>query len=134
MQLFSHYYYILFLSVTSTASLALVSFVMLICAYLLADASRGKPFPVKHPVKVFMSGNPETGKLIFENNCAYCHREDGKKMYCDAADLTLSIKDETKVEAVIRNGSSERMPAYGSLLSDKEIVSLAEYIISLRNQ
>src|SRR5262249_38599292 len=63
-------------------ALATCSFLMLACAYGLADASHGKPYPIKHAP----SGEAAAGKYLFENNCIYCHGPDGKKAYRDAAD------------------------------------------------
>ena len=103
--------------------LALFSFIILVSAYGLAEAGRSKPYPVKHA---------SAGKELFEQNCRQCHGVDGKKMYHDAADLSLSIKDLTKTETIIRNGRRNKMPTYGGLLSEEEIHAVASYILTLR--
>jgi cytochrome c553 len=108
--------------------LASCSLLMLACAYVLAEAARSKPYPVKHAP----AGEIAAGKYLFEHNCIYCHGKDGKKTYREAADLSLSVKDAGKVAAVIRNGGNKKMPAYGELLSEKEIAAVADYVISLR--
>lgn len=108
---------------------AFVSFLMLVGAYGLAEASRSKPYPVKHAPAT----ESATGKYLFEHNCMQCHGPDGKKMYREAADLSLSVKDASMTAAVIRNGRNKKMPAYGRLLSEKEIHAVADYIITLRN-
>lgn len=108
--------------------LASCSLLMLISAYMLAKAARSKPYPVKHAP----AGQEAGGKYLFEHNCTYCHGIDGKKTYREAADLSLSVKDADKVAAIIQNGSNNKMPAYGGLLSEKEIHALADYIITLR--
>jgi cytochrome c553 len=108
--------------------LASCSLLMLISAYVLAEAARSKPYPVKHAP----ANEQADGKYLFEHNCIYCHGTDGKKSYREAADLSLSVKDAAKVTAVIKNGSNNKMPAYGGLLSEKEIQAVADYIITLR--
>jgi cytochrome c553 len=108
--------------------LASISFLMLIGAYGLAEASRSKPYPIQHAP----SGELAAGKYLFEHNCAQCHGPDGKKMYRDAADLSLSVKDVSMISAIIRNGSNKKMPAYGELLSEEEIHALTEYLYTLR--
>ena len=114
--------------------MALLSFVMLISSYGLAEASRSKPYSVKHPSENLSGDKFAAGKFIFENNCAYCHGADGKKMYRDAVDLSLAVKSATMTEAIIRNGSNNKMPAYGLILSEEEIKSVSSYILTLRTQ
>jgi cytochrome c553 len=109
-------------------ALASFSFLMLITAYGLAESGRSKPYPVKHAP----AGETAAGKYLFEHNCTYCHGIDGKKTYRNAADLSLSVKDASMTAAVIRNGRNNKMPAYGGLLSEKEIGAVADYVISLR--
>jgi len=113
---------------------ALLSFVMLISSYGLAEASRSKPFRIKHPPESLTGNYNEAGKFIFENNCAQCHGTDGKKMYRDAADLSLSVKSEILTEGIIRTGSNKKMPSYGTLLSEQEIYSVTQFIMTLRDK
>lgn len=114
--------------------LALFSFVLLVSSYGLAEASRAKPFPIKHSPDNLAGANLAAGKFIFENNCSQCHGADGRKMYRDAFDLTLAVKNESMTEATIRNGSNKKMPAYASLLSGEEIKSVTQYLMTLRVQ
>ena len=111
---------------------ALSAFVMIVASYGISEASRGKPFSVKHPPENLWGDKFAAGKFIFENNCAHCHGVDGKKMYSGAVDLTLAVKSESMTEAVIRNGSNKKMPAYAGLLSGEEIKSVTEYVLTLR--
>ena len=108
--------------------LAACSLLMLVSAYVVAEIGRSKPYPVKHAP----ASEQAVGKYLFEYNCSYCHGTDGKKTYREAADLSLSIKDATKVAMVILNGRNHKMPAYGGLLSEKEITAVTDYVISLR--
>ena len=104
-------------------ALVSLAFLMLISAYGLAEASRSRPYPVKHA---------STGKELFEQNCTYCHGRDGKKGYRQSADLSLAVKDASMTASVIRNGRNNKMPAYGGLLSDEEISAVTDYVITLR--
>ena len=75
--------------------------------------------------------NDNIGKGVYEEYCVTCHGSDGKLALNDAADLTQSIK--TKEESVwqVRNGIG-MMPPYGSILTDEQIDSVADYVLSLR--
>jgi cytochrome c5 len=112
--------------------MALASFVLLISAYGISEASRAKPFAIKHAPPSLAADKPALGKFLYENNCVYCHGIDGTKMYRDATDLSLSTGNATVTEAVIRNGRNKAMPAYGSVLSEEEINALSEYLMTLR--
>ena len=112
--------------------LALVSFVFLISAYGISEASRAKPFPVKHADTELLADKHAAGKYLFENNCSQCHGSDGTKMYREATDLSLSVKNISMTEAIIRNGSNKKMPSYAGLLSEEEIKLMTEYILTLR--
>jgi uncharacterized membrane protein SirB2 len=67
------------------------------------------------------------GESIYLDNCIVCHGTNGDKHKSDAGKLTLSQKDFSALEDVIRNGKGN-MPAYGKYLSDKKISGLAMYI------
>lgn len=112
--------------------MALVSFVFLISAYGISEASRSKPFPVKHADKDLLTDKLAVGKFLFENNCSQCHGADGRKMYRDATDLSLSVKSISMTEAIVRNGSNKKMPSYSGLLSLKELQTVTEYVFTLR--
>lgn len=108
--------------------LASCSILMLLAAYGLAEAAHSKPFPIRH----VPAGEPAIGQYIFEHNCVQCHGQNGKKIYREAADLSLSVKDASMIASIIRNGSNKKMPAYGGLLSEDEIHAVTEYVIKLR--
>lgn len=112
--------------------MALLSLVMIIGSYGLSEAGRSKPFPVRHAPESLSGGKLAAGKFLFENNCSQCHGTDGKKMYRDATDLSLSIKDASMTAAILRNGSNKKMPAYASLLSEEELHAVTQYILTLR--
>jgi mono/diheme cytochrome c family protein len=114
-------------------ALAVVSFVMLLGADALAEIGHKRLFPIKHVPEELAADKPAQGKFLYEKNCGYCHGTDGKKIYRDATDLSLSVSDASVTEAVVRNGRNKKMPAYGSLLNEDEIKSLTDYLMTLRN-
>ena len=62
--------------------LALLSLVLIVGAYGMAEAGKNKPFI---PAKVALSGNAtaenSTGAKLYFENCAFCHGADGKKVF-----------------------------------------------------
>ena len=97
----------------------------------------------KHPV----SGNPEMGKQVYDNNCTICHGADGKgkgtitKIYdMETADHTdtssMNRMSNEKIRSIISNGSkgAKLMPGWKDILSDKEIEDIISYIRLLSAQ
>ncbi len=97
----------------------------------------------KHPV----SGNPELGKQVYDNNCTICHGPGGKgkgtitKVYdMEPADHTdassMNRMSNEKIYSIIANGTkgAELMPGWKGVLSDKEIEDVISYIRLLSAQ
>jgi cytochrome c553 len=114
-------------------SVALLSFILIVGAYGLAEMAKNKPFI---PNKVVMNNsgsvNAELGIKTFAANCAMCHGLDGKKSYRDAADLSVSTLDPSLISSIVRDGSKGKMPAFQGTLSDEEIAVVSSYILALR--
>ncbi|MCX6290305.1 MAG: cytochrome c [Bacteroidetes bacterium] len=115
--------------------LALLSFVLLVGIYGLAEMSKGKPYLAKN---VVMSGNADasqqTGMKTFLANCAMCHGVDGKKKYRDATDLSLSVMNPAVIPPLVNVGSKGKMPAFKNYLSEEEIAAVASYVVTLRGK
>jgi len=113
--------------------LALLSFILILGAYGLAEMSKGKPYI---PSNVVVNGNADetTGIKTYAANCAMCHGLDGKKRYRDAPDLSLSDAGPVRIDTLIRNGSKGKMPAFGTILSDEEVHGVSSYILRLRGK
>lgn len=73
----------------------------------------------------------EQGKDIYEEQCSVCHGDDGTAGISNAANLQRSRLDSSRIVAQIANGG-RRMPAFGDVLTAEEIVSLEEYVRTLR--
>ena len=116
-------------------ALALLSFLLIVCAYGLAEMAKDKPFI---PNKVVMNGANEDPSLqgikTYAANCAMCHGLDGKKMYHNAVDLSTSSLDATLVPIFIKDGSKRKMPAFAGTLSEEEINSVSAYVLTLRGK
>jgi cytochrome c553 len=113
--------------------LALFSFLLIVGAYGIAEMSKKKPFI---PNKVIVQGNSDErtklGATTYIANCAMCHGQDGKKMYRDAKDLSISVLNDDAVQLFIRSGSKGKMPAYETVLSADEISATSAYVMTLR--
>jgi cytochrome c553 len=116
--------------------LAVLALLLIVGAYGLSEAGKKKPFI---PTKVEVGGNAdETAKLgikTYVANCAMCHGKDGKKMYRESKDLSISTVDQATVEMMVRDGfkgTNGVMPAFGSTLSAAEITAVSTYIQTLR--
>jgi mono/diheme cytochrome c family protein len=114
-------------------AMALISFLFIVGAYGLAEAGRSKPYI---PNKVIVEGNADErtklGATIYIANCAMCHGQDGKKMYREAADLSISASSTVRMDTLIRHGSRGKMPAFEGCLTDEQIAAAEDYIITLR--
>ena len=65
-----------------------------------------------------------SGKSIFEQNCVRCHGEDGTNI--PAWKGKVGDMSRAKVVDTIKNGN-DRMPAFGTKLSSKEVEDVATY-------
>ena len=112
-------------------ALALLSFVILVGVYGLAEASKNKPFiPNNVVVHGIAVDAPSLGIKTFVANCAMCHGLDGKKKYRDAADLSSSSLSSSLISQLVKEGSKSKMPAFKDKLSADEISAAADLILS----
>ena len=72
-----------------------------------------------------------SGEKIFKQYCVLCHGVDGKLGLNGSKDLTISKLPMDSVFRQIRKGKGT-MPPYMDVLSDAEIDSVYNYVISLR--
>jgi uncharacterized membrane protein SirB2 len=116
-------------------ALALLSFLLIVGVYGLAEMAKNKPFI---PMNVVVNGNSgdaaETGIRTFAANCSMCHGLDGKKKYRDAPDLSASTLNPALVSQLISEGSKGKMPSFRETLNDAEVNAVAAYILTLRGK
>jgi cytochrome c553 len=113
--------------------LAVISLIMIIMAYGLAEMSKKQKSAVVPTETMDHSPAESTsnGHDIFINNCARCHGEDGKLGLMGSPDLSGSAMDlNTRIE-VIKKGKGA-MAGFEGILSDEQIRAVAEYSESLK--
>lgn len=98
----------------------------------LRERVRGKPVEA-------IAADPEAlrvGRVLFIDNCAACHGREGHGNHAlGAPDLTdndwLFGGNGESILASIEDGRRGQMPAFGSSLSQDDVVNLANYVASL---
>jgi putative membrane protein len=87
------------------------------------------------PAHAQSSGEPETGRDVFERNCAMCHGGDANGMMGMHPSLRGAVERLSfeGVEVTIRNGrdTNPPMPAFEDRLSDEEIADVIAYLDTL---
>ena len=71
------------------------------------------------------------GKVVFESKCAKCHGADGTKGKWGARNLQVSRLGDSDMRGIITNGK-RIMPAWGKRLTDDEMLSVIDYVKTLR--
>jgi len=71
------------------------------------------------------------GKKVFESKCAKCHGTDGTKGKWGAKNLQVSRLGDPEMRTIITKGK-RIMPAWGQRLTDDEMISVMDYIKTLR--
>jgi mono/diheme cytochrome c family protein len=115
--------------------LALFSFLLIVCAYGVAEMSKNKPF-IKANVQMMNDDQSprSNGQRVYFENCAFCHGNDGKKAYRDAKNLNMTGLSETDLQTFIHDGVKGKMPAYGTVLTQQEIADVALYVSTMKNE
>jgi mono/diheme cytochrome c family protein len=108
-------------------ALALLSFVMIIAAYGLAEMSKKKG---ASPAPETAAGASTGGHDIYTANCVSCHGEDGKLGLMDAGDLSVSALSLDERISIIKNGK-DAMAGFNGRLTDEQIRAVAEYTETL---
>ena len=84
------------------------------------------------------SGNPASGRALYNQNCARCHGANGRSQTAlgrklEAADLTddeIQYMDDAKMTRVIKNGRTG-MPGFGKKLNADQISAIVKYVRGL---
>lgn len=115
-------------------ALALISLLLIVGAYGLAEMSKNKPFlPAKVELAAGTDPTQVAGQKVYMENCTFCHGTDGKKQYRNAPDLTHSAMAGSSIEQMVREGSRGKMPSYNLVISDENIAAVAAYVEKMRN-
>lgn len=109
--------------------LAVISLVMIIAAYGLAEMSK-RP-KTDHTAVTTEPVLTIDGHEIFMNNCASCHGEDGKLGLMGSPDLSGSVMDLSARIEIVKNGKGA-MTGFSGILNDDQIKAVAEYTQTLK--
>lgn len=74
---------------------------------------------------------PLTSKALFEKKCATCHGNDGTKGRWGAKNLQISKLNDDELFTMVSTGKGI-MPKWGKKLTQAQILSVIEYIKTLR--
>ena len=114
--------------------LALISLLLIIGSYGLAEMSRSKPFIPSNTVVTTNNADLvfAEGAAVYHSNCVFCHGAEGNKNYRNASDLSKSIASEDGIKQLVLEGSKGKMPAYKIVLTDAQIEAVSKFVINLR--
>jgi len=116
----------------SNKMLALLSFIILVYIYGISE-TKSANFK-KEVTDGFNKGagipTSESGKNIFDSQCANCHGSDGKLGLSGAKDLTLSTLSHEEKVALITNGKNA-MRSFKNDLTPKQIEEVTNYVEQL---
>jgi cytochrome c6 len=79
------------------------------------------------------SNQLDTGREVYEKNCAKCHGKDGSKKSFGVKSLQKSQLSSTETLEIITNGNG-KMPNWKEKLSIQEIEQVSEYIDTFRKK
>ena len=105
--------------------LALVSFILIVGAYGLAEMSKKQKSATAEPTTTL------NGFELYTTNCVKCHGEDGKLGLMDSPDLSASAMDINSKIEIIKNGKNA-MASFGSTLNDEQIKAIADFTETLK--
>jgi mono/diheme cytochrome c family protein len=74
-----------------------------------------------------LTGDPITGQILYEADCAACHGVDGQGASGTALTETLPTLTGTEILMMIDDGAGN-MPAYRGQYTQQEMADLLEYI------
>lgn len=80
------------------------------------------------------AADPRHGAELYSRHCSSCHGGDGRPVMPTAPDFsrpTTLLKPDTTLLAAIRAGRGA-MPAYQSLLRDRDILDIVAHLRTLR--
>ena len=78
-------------------------------------------------------GPAPEGKALFIQYCSACHGNDGKKDLNGVKDLTVNNKGINKIIKRITTGK-ENMPAFKTILTERQVLEIAKYVVQIRDE
>ena len=74
----------------------------------------------------------DQGKVTYAEKCSHCHGFGMVNAGTIAPDLRKFPRDEARFFTTVKIGKNNKMPPWGDLLSDDQIISLWAYVSSQR--
>ncbi|MFL5765882.1 MAG: c-type cytochrome [Bacteroidia bacterium] len=115
-------------------ALGLISFIMIIAAWGLAEMSKMPKSDSAANSNREMIPEPDAAmnsERIFVENCAKCHGDDGRAGLLGSPDLSTSAKTLDEKIDIIKNGKGA-MTSFSNMLTDDQIRGVAEYTEKLK--
>jgi mono/diheme cytochrome c family protein len=79
-------------------------------------------------------GKADEGKAIYAEKCSHCHGPAMVNAGTITPDLRRFPDDRQRFVNTVKQGKNNRMPPWGDILSDDDIVALWAYVSSRRSQ
>ena len=110
----------------------------------LATAAAQTPMPSDAPPQQNAEADParqqaqvdpaliDQGKVTYAEKCSHCHGFGMVNAGTIAPDLRKFPHDEARFFTTVKIGKNNKMPPWGDLLSDDQIISLWAYVSSQR--
>ena len=76
----------------------------------------------------------DLGKTTFAQKCSHCHGPNMVNSGTVTPDLRRFPDDQPRFVTTVKQGKNGRMPPWGDILSDDEIIALWAYVSSRRTQ
>ena len=115
----------------SNKALAIISLLMIIMAYGLAEMSKKQKAIGADESGLKSTDTAVLGQSVYTAYCVKCHGEDGKKRFMGANDLSLTTMDKSGIANIVTNGK-ESMTPFKDVLNDQQIQAVAEYVQTLK--
>jgi mono/diheme cytochrome c family protein len=103
-----------------------------IAAATMAGAQTAPPAP-SQPTAGIDQAQIDQGKVTFAQKCSHCHGFNMVNAGTIAPDLRQFPNDPERFVTTVKLGKNNRMPPWGDMLSDDQIMSLWAYVSSRRN-
>ena len=115
----------------SNKALAIVSLLMIIMSYGLAEMSKKQKAMGADESGLKSNDVQVMGQSAYTAYCVKCHGEDGKKGFMGAYDLSITTMDKPNIVNIITNGK-ESMTPFKDVLNEQQIQAVAEYVQTLK--
>jgi len=107
------------------------AFFAAVAAMVIAEMTR--PSAAQQPGAGGDQAQIDLGKRTYAQKCSHCHGPNMVNSGTITPDLRAFPDDRTRFITTVKQGKNGKMPPWGDLLSDEEIVDIWAYVSSRRN-